>query len=152
MRAAETGHLVISTVHAPDKVSAVERGVNFFPPEHSLSIRQQLLSCLVGVVFQVLVPDKQQGGNTIAMEALLNNMAMKHLIKEGRYNIMENVPRTGRSQGMYKLKDNLTALAEKGIIDGQLLPCRLRGGFFFRNFFLWFARVTKTKKPDKRAS
>ncbi|MCK5083281.1 MAG: PilT/PilU family type 4a pilus ATPase [Candidatus Omnitrophica bacterium] len=121
MRAAETGHLVISTVHAPDTVSAVERSVNFFPPEHSLSMRQQLSSCLVGVVFQILVPNKQQGGNTIATEVLINNTAMKHLIKEGRYNLMENVLQTGRSQGMYKLKDNLTALAEQGIIDEEII-------------------------------
>jgi twitching motility protein PilT len=127
MRAAETGHLVISTVHAPDTVSAIERSVNFFPPEHALSIRQQLASCLVGVMFQILVPNIQKGGNTIATEVLLNNSAVKHLIREGRYNLMENVLQTGRAQGMYKLKDNLKDLAEKGIIDSEIIEKLIKG-------------------------
>jgi len=119
MKAAETGHLVISTVHAPDAVAAVERSINFFPPEHGMSMRQQLSSCLLGIVFQVLVPNKQQGGNTIATEVLINTTAIKHLIREGRYSLMDNVLQTGRSQGMYKLAENLKELEEKGIIDRE---------------------------------
>jgi twitching motility protein PilT len=119
MKAAETGHLVISTVHAPDAVAAVERSINFFPPEHAMSMRQQLSSCLLGILFQVLVPNKQQGGNVIATEVLVNNTAIKHLIREGRYNYIDNVLQTGRSQGMYKLAENLKELEEKGIIDHE---------------------------------
>jgi len=119
MRASETGHLVVSTVHAPDTVAAIERMVNFFPPEHAQNIRQQLSSCLIGVLFQILIPNKQQSGRVAATELLLNNMAMKNLIREGRYNLMGNVLQTGRAQGMYTLEDTIKELYEKEIIDHE---------------------------------
>ena len=118
MRAAETGHLVISTVHAPNTVAAIERMVNFFPPEHALHIRQQLSSCLVGILFQTLVQNKQ-GGRVVATELLLNNSAMKNLIREGKYNHMGNVLQTGRTLGMHTLHDSIKELCEKGLIDNE---------------------------------
>jgi len=119
MRAAETGHLVISTVHAPDTVAAIERIVNFFPPEHAPHARQQLSSCLVGILYQVLIEAGQQDRRVIATELLLNSSAMKNLIREGRYNLMGNVLQTGRAQGMYTLNDTIKDLCEKGIIDSE---------------------------------
>ncbi len=119
MRAAETGHLVISTIHAPDAISAIERSVNFFPPEHASSIREQFGSCLVGILFQVLVPNKKEGGVTVATEVLINNTAIKHLVHEGRYNLMDNVLQTGRALGMYKLRENLLELEAQGIVDHE---------------------------------
>jgi len=117
MRAAETGHLVISTVHAPDTVSAIERMVNFFPPESAGNVRQQLSSCLIGILFQILVKSIQTDERVVATELLLNNSAMKNLIREGRFNLMGNVVQTGRTQGMHTLKDSLKDLHEKGLID-----------------------------------
>ena len=119
MRAAETGHLVVSTVHAPDTVTAIERMVNFFPPEHALHARQQLSSCLIGILFQVLITAEQQDGRVVATELLLNSSAMKNLIREGRYNLMGNVLQTGRTQGMHTLNDSIKNLCEKGIIDSK---------------------------------
>ena len=119
MRAAETGHLVVSTVHAPDTVAAIERMVNFFPPEHALHIRQQLSSCLIGILFQILLPTKGESGRVIATELLLTNSALKNLIREGRCNLMGNVLQTGRAQGMHMLNDSIKNLCEKGIIDSE---------------------------------
>jgi len=119
MRAAETGHLVVSTVHAPDTVAAIERMVNFFPPEHALHARQQLSSCLLGILYQVLVEAGQQDERVVATELMLNSSAMKNLIREGRYNLMGNVLQTGRAQGMYTLKDSIMGLCEKGIISSE---------------------------------
>jgi len=119
MRAAETGHLVVSTIHAPDTISAIERAVNFFPPEHAINVRQQLSSCLIGVLFQILLDNAEQERRVVATELLLNNTAMKNLIKEGRYNIMPNVLQTGRTQGMHTLKDSINELFEKGAIDEE---------------------------------
>jgi len=119
MRAAETGHLVISTVHAPDTVTAIERMMNFFPPEHAAHVRQQLSSCLIGILFQVLLEAVQQDKRVIATELLLNNSAVKNLIREGRYNLMGNVLQTGRAQGMHTLNDTIKDLCEKGIIDPE---------------------------------
>src|SRR5439155_1225929 len=72
LKAAETGHLVISTIHAPDTTQAIERVINFFPPENSAAVSQQIASCLVGILYQLLVPTKT-GGLTLATEFLLNN-------------------------------------------------------------------------------
>ena len=121
MRAAETGHLVISTVHAPDTVSAIERVVNFCPPEHAPSVRQQLATCLIGVLFQVLLDGRQGKKRVAATELMLNNTAMKNLIREGRYSLMGNVLQTGRAQGMYMLKDNIRELHGRGLIDDAAL-------------------------------
>jgi len=119
MRAAETGHLVISTVHAPDTVAAIERMVNFFPPEHATNVRQQLSSCLIGILFQILLTSGQQDGRVVATELLLNSSAMKNLIREGRYSLMGNVLQTGRAQGMHTLNDSIKDLCEKGSIDSE---------------------------------
>lgn len=117
MRAAETDHLVISTVHAPDTVASIERIVNFFSPEHATHAQQQLSSCLVGIIFQVLIDAGQRDGRVVATELLLNNSAMKNLIREGQYKLMGNVVQTGRAQGMHTLNDSIKDLCEKGIID-----------------------------------
>ena len=119
IRAAETGHLVISTVHAPNTAQTIERMVNFFPPEHALHARQQLSSCLIGILFQVLITAEQQDGRVVATELLLNSSAMKNLIREGRYNLMGNVLQTGRVKGMHTLNDSIKNLCEKGIIDSE---------------------------------
>lgn len=121
IRAAETGHLVISTVHAPDTVSAIERLVNLFPPEHAMAMRQQVSSCLISILFQLLLPRKQKGGRVLASELLVNTTALKNLIREGKYTIMGNVLQTGRAQGMYMLKDNLKELFNKGFIEHEVM-------------------------------
>ena len=120
MRAAETGHLVITTVHAPDTIQAIERLINFFPPEHATSICQQVASCMIGILFQLLLPG--EGGNLIlATELLVNNNAIKNLIREGRYNQIRSILQTGRAQGMYTLKTCLAELYDKGLISQSTL-------------------------------
>ena len=118
MRAAETGHLVISTIHAPSTTQAIERVVNFFPPEHKMNICQQLSSSLNGIIYQALLPGLK-GGRVLATELLINNNAMSNLIREAKYNHIGNVLQTGRSLGMYPLKHNLNQLLEKGLVSQE---------------------------------
>jgi len=119
LRAAETGHFVISTIHAPDSVSAIERAVNFFPPEHAMAIRQQLATALKGILFQVLVPRKDQKSRVVATELLINNSAVKNMIREGKTMLMGSVLQTGRSLGMHTLQNSLEDLFKKGLIDEE---------------------------------
>lgn len=121
MRAAETGHLVISTIHAPDAIQAVQRAVNFFPPEHAANLCQQLSMSLVGVLFQTLIP-AVSGDRVPATELLLNNSAMANLIREGKFSMMRNVLQTSRVQGMHTLQRSLEALYKRGLIAS---PSRL---------------------------
>jgi twitching motility protein PilT len=116
LRAAETGHLVISTIHAPSAIQAIERMVNLFPPEHVSSICQQLSSNLVGIVYQTLLPG---GNNTrvMASEILINNNAMKFLIRERKYSQMSSVLQTGQAQGMHTMEKSIEQLKAKGLIN-----------------------------------
>lgn len=120
LRAAETGHLVISTVHAPDTVQAVERMVNFFPPEHAENICQQISSSLVGILYQLLIPT-EKGTRVLATELLINNNAIRNLVREKRYSQIKSILQTGRNLGMYTLHSNLTELCEKGLISIRAL-------------------------------
>ncbi len=120
MRAAETGHLVLSTIHAPNTAQAIQRAVNFFPPEHAPNICQQLSTCLIGILFQTLLPSPSRG-RVPATELLMNNSAMANLIREGKFSQMATVLQTARAQGMYTLKSSLQDLHDRGLIEASVL-------------------------------
>jgi len=125
MRAAETGHLVISTIHAPDTSQTVERILNMFPPEHANSVNQQLASCLIGIMFQTLVPSKT-GQLVAATELLFSNNAVRTLIREGRSSHLGFTIQTGASQGMYTLEACLQRLVQNGLVDQSIVHEHLR--------------------------
>ncbi len=116
MRAAETGHLVISTIHAPDTAQTVDRIVNMFPPEHATSVCQQLASCLTGIMFQTLVPTKS-GGLIAATELLVSNTAVRTLIREGRAAQIGFTIQTGSNIGMYTLESCFRRLVQTGVVE-----------------------------------
>jgi twitching motility protein PilT len=120
LRAAETGHLVISTVHAPDTNQAIERIVNLFPPEHASSVCQQLSSCLLAVLFQLLIPVRG-GKRILATELLIANPAVKNMIREKKFSQIRLSIQTGREQGMYTLDARLRELYDKGMIEREAL-------------------------------
>ena len=120
LRAAETGHLVIATIHAPDTAQTIERIMNLFPPEHSNSIRQQLSSVLLGILFQMLLPSKK-GGLVAATELLINNSAIRTIIREGRFSQMSFSIQTGSSLGMYTLETCLNRLRDSNVIDDKTI-------------------------------
>lgn len=120
LRAAETGHLVISTIHAPDTAQAIQRIVNFFPPEAAAGICQQLSTCLIGILFQALLPSPSRG-RVPATELLLNNSAVANMIREARFSQISTVLQTGRREGMYTLKSSLQDLHERGLIETEVL-------------------------------
>ena len=93
--------------------------MNFFPPEHALNICQQLSSCLVGILYQNLLPGKHSG-RILASELLINNSAMRNLIRERKYSLMQNVLQTGRSLGMYTFQNSLQSLYDSDMIDQEV--------------------------------
>jgi twitching motility protein PilT len=115
MRAAETGHLVVTTLHAPSTNQAIERLVNFFPPEQAANVGQQLSSSLLCILLQRLLPSTK-GGRVMASELLINSTAMKNLIRDRKYSLMRNVLQTGKAQGMYTLESSVNTLLRKGSI------------------------------------
>jgi len=117
LRAAETGHLVFTTLHAGDAPGAVERLVSVFPPEEQAGARRQLALVLRGVFAQHLVADKSGRGRHPAYELLVNTTACANLIATGRTVQLYSILETGGAHGMCTLDQSLLALVSSGKID-----------------------------------
>ncbi|MBI3038719.1 PilT/PilU family type 4a pilus ATPase [bacterium] len=109
--AAETGHLVISTLHASTTTSAVERILGVFPPEGREFIREQLASVLVSIVAQALVPSMEDPQKRVAArEILINTQAIKNVIRSEKQEQLPLFIETGRSDGMITMNSSLEQL------------------------------------------
>ena len=115
---AETGHLVLSTGHAPSAAQSVERIVDLFPPHERVMAQSRLASTLIAVFSQVLVP-RIGGGRVAAVEIMLANSAVKNLIREGKPFLIPNTIRTNSNTGMKTLDDALVDLYRDGIISRE---------------------------------
>jgi twitching motility protein PilT len=113
--AAETGHLVLSTLHTNSASQTVERIIDAFPPEQQDQVRIQLASSLIGVFSQRLVP-RISGGRIPAYELMINNNAVANLIREKRTYEIDIVIETGAEQGMIDMNRSLADLVRKGEI------------------------------------
>ena len=127
--AAETGHLVYTTVHAGDCVSTIERLVGVFPADEQDGIRRQLALVLRAVVNQQLVPaitDDGGRGRVAAAEVLINTPAVANLIVLGKSALMYTCMETGRNVGMRTMDQDIARLWSMGLIDEQtaMATCR----------------------------
>lgn len=113
---AETGHLVLSTGHAPSAAQSIERIVDMFPPHERAMAQARLASVLLAVLCQALVP-KIDSGRVAAVEIMLANAAVKNLIREGKIHLLPNTIRTHSNVGMQMLDEALVKLFQTGIID-----------------------------------
>ncbi len=118
---AETGHLILTTGHAPSASQAVERVIDLFPPHERHLAQARLASLLIAVLFQALVPRADGSGRIAAVEILLANPAARNLIREGKTYQLPNVIRTHRGIGMVSLDESLVDLYRKRIISGESL-------------------------------
>jgi len=107
--AAETGHLVLGTLHTTSASNTVERIVDVFPHEQQAQIRLQLANSLRAICSQVLVP-KVGGGQVVAQEILVANRGVRALIREGKAAQLNNMMQTGGKDGMITLEDSLKRL------------------------------------------
>ena len=114
--AAETGHLVLSTLHTNSASQTIDRIIDSFPPAQQDQIRIQLSNSLLGVFSQRLIP-RIAGGLVPAYEFLLNNNAVANLIREGRTHEIDVVIETGYEQGMIDMNRSLLELVQKGEIS-----------------------------------
>ncbi|MCK4369085.1 MAG: PilT/PilU family type 4a pilus ATPase [Dehalococcoidales bacterium] len=118
---AETGHLVLSTGHAPSATQAMERIIDLFPPEERHLAQTRLASLLIGVLCQTLVPRANGSGRIAAVEVMLANPPVRNLIREGKIYQLPNVIRTHREIGMISLDEALVNLYLKQLITGENL-------------------------------
>lgn len=112
LTAAETGHLVFSTLHTCDASQTIDRVVDIFPPEHQQQVRVQLSSVLEGIVSQQLVPHANGVGRVPAVETLIATPALRNLIREGKTHQIYNSIQTGGRLGMQTMEQSLFELIQ----------------------------------------
>jgi twitching motility protein PilT len=113
---AETGHLVVATLHTNDTTQAVDRLVGVFPGEQQNQARLQLSASLVGVVYQRLIP-RREGGLIAAYEVLRGTIAVRNLIRESNTRQLRNAITMGQADGMQTLEMHLSELVTDRIIE-----------------------------------
>ncbi|MFW5936805.1 MAG: type IV pilus twitching motility protein PilT, partial [Desulfosalsimonas sp.] len=114
--AAETGHLVFSTLHSRDSISTVNRLVGAFPAGEQAQIRQQLAATLRAVVSQRLLPNAAGTGRVPAVEIMLSTPGIANLIRQGKEDMIYSAIETGLRQGMQTMEQCLIRLIEDGKI------------------------------------
>ncbi|MHB1454476.1 MAG: type IV pilus twitching motility protein PilT [Saccharofermentanales bacterium] len=110
LTAAETGHLVFSTLHTIGAAKTIDRIIDVFPPNQQQQIRIQLSMTLQGIVSQQLVPREDNRGREVATEVMFATPAIRNLIREGKTPQISNSIMTGSSMGMITMDNSLLAL------------------------------------------
>lgn len=118
--AAETGHLVLSTLHTIGAASTVDRVIDVFPPHQQQQIRVQLSNVLEAIISQQLIPRADGKGRVAAFEVLHANTAIRNLIREGKSHQIANVMQTSRRMGMMTMDDAIAQLLREGSITRQM--------------------------------
>lgn len=115
--AAETGHLVLATLHTSSAVQTIDRIIDVFPPHQQNQVRIQLSLILQGIVAQTLIPRADCQGRVIAVEVLVANSAVRNLIREGKTPQLPSIIQSNSRQGMQTMDSSLRDLYSKGIIS-----------------------------------
>ncbi|HVM05126.1 MAG TPA: type IV pilus twitching motility protein PilT [Acidimicrobiales bacterium] len=135
---AETGHLVLATLHTNDTAQTLDRIVDVFPASQQPQVRLQLTHTLVGILNQALVP-RVGGGRVAAFEVLVASPAIKNLIREGKTRQIRNLVATGQRGGMYTLEAALSDLVARGEVA-------------YDEAVLWTMHADEVKRPVPLAS
>lgn len=118
--AAETGHLVLSTLHTIGAASTVDRVIDVFPPHQQQQIRVQFANVLEAIVSQQLIPRADGLGRVAAFEVLHANHAVRNLIREGKSHQLMSVMQTNRKAGMIAMDEAIQQLYRDGKIDREM--------------------------------
>ncbi|MCA9765473.1 MAG: type IV pilus twitching motility protein PilT [Carnobacterium sp.] len=114
--ASETGHLVLGTLHTSDAAGSIERMIDVFPAGQREQVRLMLANVLIGILSQRLLPNKKGDGRVAATEMLINNPAIKNMIRAEKMHQIPNVLQTSVDQGMHTMEMSLIKLIEDGKI------------------------------------
>ena len=121
---AETGHLILATLHTQDTTHAINRIVDVFPPAQQQQIYTQLSMVLAGVLTQALLISADRTRRVLACEVLNVTPAVRNLIRENQLQQIYSVIQTGREDHMVTMNDSLFALCEKGQLDFEVAMSR----------------------------
>jgi twitching motility protein PilT len=116
LTAAETGHLVLATLHTPDAPQTVSRVIDVFPPHQQQQVKLQLSDCLQGVVSQLLLPNASGKGRVLVTEIMVATASIRNLIREQQIEQIPTIMQTGLQYGMNTMDKSLKDLTQKGLI------------------------------------
>lgn len=133
LTAAETGHLVLATLHTPDAPQTVQRIIDVFPPHQQQQVRLQLSDCLQGVVSQLLLPRATGPGRVLATEVMIGTSGIKNLIREQEVEQIPTLIQTGAQYGMRTMDKSLKEMYKAGIISYEVAAAKVKNPQDFRN-------------------
>ncbi len=116
LTAAETGHLVLSTLHTNGAVKAIDRIMDSFATDHQVQIRGQLATVLEGIISQQLLPKADGSGLILVSEILVATPAVRNLIREGKHYQINNLIQNGTKFGMQSMERSLANLVKQGVV------------------------------------
>jgi twitching motility protein PilT len=116
LTAAETGHLVMATLHTQDAAQTIDRVIDVFPPHQQQQVRVQLAGSLQGVVCQQLLRTTDGKGRVVATEILVATPAIRNLIREGKTHQIYSAMQAGAKHGMATMDQHLAELVKKGVV------------------------------------
>jgi twitching motility protein PilT len=119
LTAAETGHLVLASLHTQSAPQTVERIIDIFPPHQQTQIRTQLASALQGVVTQALVPRADGNGRTVVTEIMYTTPAIRNLIREGKTHQIPSFIQAGGADGMLAFDKHLAERVQQQVITAD---------------------------------
>jgi twitching motility protein PilT len=126
LTAAETGHLVLTTLHTPDAAQTIDRIIDVFPPHQQQQVKVQLSGCLQAIIAQQLLPRADQEGRILATEVLVATSAIRSLIREHRTEQIPSLIQTGAQYGMHSMDKSLKELYQKGLVTYEVALTRAR--------------------------
>ncbi len=121
---AETGHLVLATLHTYNAAQTIDRIIDIFPPHQQNQVRQQLSMTLASVVSQRLLP-KVGGGRIASREIMINTPAVANMIREGKISQLKTIIETSSKEGMVSLDQNVQALYKEKLIEKEVARAQM---------------------------
>jgi twitching motility protein PilT len=135
LTAAETGHLVLATLHTGNAPRTLDRVLDVFPVDQRDQIRIMVSESLRGVLSQQLVPRADGEGRVLALELLVNTPAVSNSIREGKTYMLPGIMQTGKNVGMITMDESLRRLYIKGIISQEEALYRAEDKILMRSYF-----------------
>ena len=132
LTAAETGHLVLATLHTPDAAQTIDRILDVFPPHQQQQVKIQLADCLQGIISQQLLPRADRPGRVLAYEVLVATAAVRALIRDHATEQILTVLQTGKQYGMCTMDSTLKALYDRKIITLETAMDRVKNPLEFQ--------------------
>ncbi|MBU2541859.1 MAG: type IV pilus twitching motility protein PilT [Candidatus Omnitrophica bacterium] len=133
LTAAETGHLVLTTLHTPDAPQTIERIIDVFPPHQQQQVKLQLADCLQGVVSQLLLSRATGQGRVAATEIMVGTPGIRNLIREQEIEQIPTLMQTGKQFGMKLMETSLKELYTQGLITEEVALSKVKNPAEFKS-------------------